>query len=363
MSNSDYIIRAYHGRENPYVIVARSLLEDRRLSWKAKGLMAYLLSRPDGWDIREQDLINRGPDGIGDEKSRGAGRGAIRAALRELEAAGYLARLWFRPGGKFGQRIFVVVESPELLAEAVNAAQAEISRLGPVSPSTHYPSTDDPSTDNALLNIKTRSNKRRKTTTKNEGAPAADAAPAVVVVDDDDEKNKDLADLLARYGVSAKTARDLASQYEIPTRQALEWLAAATDADRPENPGGWLVACIKGLAARAWTAPPAWVKRAQDKAREKSRAEDQQRQLREDAQEGERIRNRSKMEEKHLREWWGSLPADQREYVWTHDIAIMELAGHPAFTAARAHERRGDMGRPSIGWLTLIYAGEGAEAV
>lgn len=54
-------------------------MEDRRLSWKAKGLLAYLVSRPHDWIVRLGDLEGRSTDG----------RSAVRSGLEELKQFGY----------------------------------------------------------------------------------------------------------------------------------------------------------------------------------------------------------------------------------------------------------------------------------
>lgn len=68
--------------ENPYVIIDKTILEDDRLTFKARGLAAYLLGKPDDWSISERHLVECGPDGAA----------AIRSGLKELEEAGYLKR-------------------------------------------------------------------------------------------------------------------------------------------------------------------------------------------------------------------------------------------------------------------------------
>lgn len=67
-------------RRNPFAQIDRRALEDEGLSWKAKGLLAYLLSRPDDWQVYVEQLKTVGPDG----------RDATRSGLSELEAAGYV---------------------------------------------------------------------------------------------------------------------------------------------------------------------------------------------------------------------------------------------------------------------------------
>lgn len=65
-----------------FTVIANAALRDERLTLKARGLLALLLSRPDDWVVLQGELENVGPDG----------RSAVRAALTELEDAGYLDR-------------------------------------------------------------------------------------------------------------------------------------------------------------------------------------------------------------------------------------------------------------------------------
>ena len=74
-----------------FVQIQNSMFEDDRLSWKAKGLLGYLLSRPDGWKVNVLDLVKRSTDG---EKS-------VRAGTKELREFGYLAFHKIKENGKF----------------------------------------------------------------------------------------------------------------------------------------------------------------------------------------------------------------------------------------------------------------------
>lgn len=65
-----------------YTVVDNAALRDVRLSWRATGLLAYLLSLPDGWSVNIADLTRRKQDG----------RDATRAAMIELEEVGYVER-------------------------------------------------------------------------------------------------------------------------------------------------------------------------------------------------------------------------------------------------------------------------------
>lgn len=119
-------------RENPYVMLDKYFLSDTRLTWKAKGMLAYLLSKPDDWKIILDDLIKRSSDG----------RDSVKAGLRELEKTGYLVREQQRKvNGKFGDIEYLIYERPQIL---VNQPLTDF-------PSTVFPLTDKPLTENPLL--------------------------------------------------------------------------------------------------------------------------------------------------------------------------------------------------------------------
>ncbi|MET8630422.1 hypothetical protein ABZW30_43100 [Kitasatospora sp. NPDC004669] len=70
-----------HRTEHPchFTVLPNTVLQDRRLSYTARGLLADLLSRPDGWREDGRHMADTSPQG----------RGAIRKALKELTEAGY----------------------------------------------------------------------------------------------------------------------------------------------------------------------------------------------------------------------------------------------------------------------------------
>ncbi|GAA2275217.1 helix-turn-helix domain-containing protein [Kitasatospora cystarginea] len=71
------IHRTQHPRN--FTVLPNGLLQDRRLSYTARGLLTDLLSRPDGRREDGRQMADTSPQG----------RGAIRRALRELTEAGY----------------------------------------------------------------------------------------------------------------------------------------------------------------------------------------------------------------------------------------------------------------------------------
>ncbi|MEN8214769.1 MAG: hypothetical protein ABFS56_00005, partial [Pseudomonadota bacterium] len=109
-----------------FVRIEKSSLEDITLSWRARGLLSYLLSRPDNWTIIINNLIKQSPDG----------RTTIRSSLKELEASGYL-RLE-RVNGEKGyiKWVQVIYESPTLNPYWQNdyeGAKSPESKIKPVN--------------------------------------------------------------------------------------------------------------------------------------------------------------------------------------------------------------------------------------
>src|SRR4051794_9053866 len=79
----DAIIRTVKDRQHPYTQIVNRVLTDDRLSWEARGMLAYLLSKPDDWQVRFSDLRRQG----------GRGRDSTQRILKELAAAGYRVRV------------------------------------------------------------------------------------------------------------------------------------------------------------------------------------------------------------------------------------------------------------------------------
>ncbi|MCP4262800.1 MAG: hypothetical protein GY774_35625 [Planctomycetes bacterium] len=94
--------RVVKNKNHPFVMVSKDIIHDARLSWKAKAILIYFLSRPDNWQIYEKEILQHSTDGIS----------ATRSAIQELIKQGYIHRRQLRTNGKFGAYEYIVLESP-----------------------------------------------------------------------------------------------------------------------------------------------------------------------------------------------------------------------------------------------------------
>lgn len=65
-----------------YTTVGNEFINDPSLSAKAKGILLYLLSKPDNWETRTEDIVAHMADGID----------SIKSGIKELRLAGYMLR-------------------------------------------------------------------------------------------------------------------------------------------------------------------------------------------------------------------------------------------------------------------------------
>lgn len=72
---------------NPHAVIRLSLIEDTNLSWGARGLMAYIESRPDDWKFNTNELLGASGDALAPFIST---RAIVDGLVDELLAAGYL---------------------------------------------------------------------------------------------------------------------------------------------------------------------------------------------------------------------------------------------------------------------------------
>src|SRR5438105_1279177 len=103
------MIRRYeHSAENRYAQISSNLAQDKNLSFGARRLLLYIVSKPANWEVRNKDLVKEG----------GVGRDAVSRMLKELSDGGYLRRERIRKDGGHFDYIQEVLEEPEFSESA-----------------------------------------------------------------------------------------------------------------------------------------------------------------------------------------------------------------------------------------------------
>jgi len=105
------------------------MLQDRRLSWEQRGMLADLLSRPVDFEVNVAGLMKLG----------GRGRDKVHSLLKEPIALGYIEKCEERSAdGKFARTVYRVYSLPRDMRERVYAALDALEN----------PDTDEPHTEN-----------------------------------------------------------------------------------------------------------------------------------------------------------------------------------------------------------------------
>jgi len=96
--------RISKNRDNPYVMINKGFIQNPSLTMQAKGLLAYLLSLPNDWEVRRKELPRHFKNGIR----------SISNVINELISAGYIKRNQARKGNNcFGEVKYDVFEDPD----------------------------------------------------------------------------------------------------------------------------------------------------------------------------------------------------------------------------------------------------------
>jgi hypothetical protein len=139
------LIRGHHSFDEQYAQIPNSWLRDSRLTLKAIGLLAQIMSHRPGWNMSIRNLASNNK----------VGRDSISAALKELELYGYLVRTQERDeNNKWGEAVYTTSDPmpDNPLAE---------------KPFTEKPSSGNHATKNTIdLEDQTKENNKKETATK-----------------------------------------------------------------------------------------------------------------------------------------------------------------------------------------------------
>jgi len=133
------IIRVKKDKDNPYVMINKTILNNRKISAKAKGVFFYMMSLPDDWNMNVKELAEHFSEG----------RDVIYRTIRELEENGYIKKIQRRSKtGNFNQVEYLIFEIPHTdFQEAVESIGIQAIEPHTDLPDTDLPDTDLPDTD------------------------------------------------------------------------------------------------------------------------------------------------------------------------------------------------------------------------
>lgn len=121
-----------NGPRQRFVLVEQQAAEDENLSFRAAGILLYLLSKPDNWQTRVTDLMRRGR----------CGKDAVYAGLNELVAAGYAERRTVRENGRIVRREIAISALP--IARPASDCPNEETCSYPAFPDEAFPDKENP---------------------------------------------------------------------------------------------------------------------------------------------------------------------------------------------------------------------------
>lgn len=113
-----------------FTVLSNSVINDDRLSFRARAVLIWLLSKPADWCIRSEAIAAQSP---------AEGREAIRTAMRELASLGYLVREKIQDERGRWSTIQTVYEVPATdfppgpKPRKSNPGTAEVGRPGPLT--------------------------------------------------------------------------------------------------------------------------------------------------------------------------------------------------------------------------------------
>ncbi|WP_157376166.1 hypothetical protein [Burkholderia ubonensis] len=127
------------------------LANDQRISWSAKGMLVFLLAKPDNWRVSVEALVN-----FTKPSARPTGRDGVYSIINELIDAGYMAKQK-HANGSLDYMVYDEPQTPEQEgAEPLpeNPEQASSSQIREI-PNREKPDPENPTLDNTDSKKKT----------------------------------------------------------------------------------------------------------------------------------------------------------------------------------------------------------------
>lgn len=166
--------------ERNFTMLPNELINDANLSWEARGVLIFILSKPDSWVVRTSHLIKQTEGSRKQSK-----RDSIRAILNELETVGYIRKTLRRSGkgGRIEGYDYIVYETPSSNGNIdTDNNSLEDSSPEPDFPAPDQPSPDQPSPDNPPL-VSTEGLERTDEVKRTDNSVIAQGANATLMHD------------------------------------------------------------------------------------------------------------------------------------------------------------------------------------
>ena len=132
-------------KERPFVQVDKECINQKNLSFKAKGLHTFLMSKPDDWTFYMTQLETVSTDG----------KDSLRSAMKELEDAGYVRRTRHRnKNGTWGEVQTIVRETAMIAGKSTQCGFSDVGLAVVGSPATtNNDSTKNEKSDNEYIRL------------------------------------------------------------------------------------------------------------------------------------------------------------------------------------------------------------------
>ena len=128
-------------KEN-FTTIHNNLILDESISWKAKGILIYMLSKPVGWKYKSSEIAKNATDG----------RDSVRNGLKELVENGYISR----QKNSDGSLTYYIFED-----KRQNNIKDYLQKFETENPKLENPKLENPKLDNPFVYKRKNTNNKR----------------------------------------------------------------------------------------------------------------------------------------------------------------------------------------------------------
>lgn len=239
--------------ESGFSSLRNDVLRDKRLSYRASGVLDDILSRPDNWQTSAEALVRA---------RRQEGREAIRTALKELQAAGYLVHEKIRDPetGQIRTVSYVYDEPrPTVDDEFLKRRATRRKPPAPKKPASGNPTSGNPAAGESgpLRSTDKKDCQEELLRTSSSCAPSSSSSPKPTQPTEDDDDARKTDQLAARREAKAhgtrltrkqreeRQARSLIVDHATNNFDSATALLTAFDEDGIKYPGAYLAGVIE----------------------------------------------------------------------------------------------------------------------